>query len=42
MARINNKWIRGAVPALLIHLSIGSVYAWSLFVESIANYINAT
>lgn len=42
MARINNKWIRGAIPALLIHLSIGSVYAWSLFVESIANYINAT
>lgn len=39
MARINNKWIRGALPALLIHLSIGSVYAWSLFVEPIANYI---
>lgn len=42
MARINNKWIRGALPALFIHLSIGSVYAWSLFVEPIANYINAT
>lgn len=42
MARINNKWIRGAIPALFIHLSIGSVYAWSLFVEPIANYINAT
>ena len=42
MAKINNKWIRGAIPALLIHLSIGSVYAWSLFVEPIANYINAT
>ena len=42
MARMNNKWIRGAIPALLIHLSIGSVYAWSLFVEPIANYINAT
>ena len=39
MARINNKWIRGALPALLIHLSIGSVYAWSLFVEPIANHI---
>ena len=39
MARMNNKWIRGALPALLIHLSIGSVYAWSLFVEPIANYI---
>ena len=42
MARMNNKWIRGALPALFIHLSIGSVYAWSLFVEPIANYINAT
>ena len=42
MARINNKWIRGALPALFIHLSIGSVYAWSLFVEPIANHINAT
>ena len=42
MARMNNKWIRGALPALLIHLSIGSVYAWSLFVEPIATYINAT
>lgn len=42
MARINNKWIRGALPALLIHLSIGSVYAWSLFVEPIATYISAT
>ena len=41
MARINNKWIRGALPALLIHLSIGSVYAWSLFIEPIANYIGA-
>ena len=39
MARINNKWTRGALPALLIHLSIGSVYAWSLFVEPIANHI---
>ena len=39
MARINNKWIRGALPALLIHLSIGSVYAWSLFAEPIANHI---
>lgn len=42
MARMNNKWIRGALPALFIHLSIGSVYVWSLFVEPIANYINAT
>lgn len=39
---INNKWIRGALPALLIHISIGSVYAWSLFVARIANYIGKT
>ena len=38
--KLNNKWIRGALPALLIHLSIGSVYAWSLFAEPISNYIN--
>ena len=37
---MNNKWIRGALPALLIHISIGSVYAWSLFVKAISDYIN--
>ncbi len=30
-----NKWIRGAIPALLIHCSIGSVYCWSLFKTNI-------
>lgn len=39
---MNNKWIRGALPALLIHISIGSVYAWSLFVAKIAEYIGKT
>lgn len=38
--KINNKWIRGALPAVLIHISIGSVYAWSLFVKPISQYIN--
>lgn len=28
---LNNKWMRAAVPALLIHCSIGSVYCWSTF-----------
>lgn len=37
---INNKWIRGALPALLTHVSIGSVYAWSLFVARISEYID--
>ena len=36
---IRNKIIRGAIPALLIHISIGSVYAWSLFVKPISEYI---
>lgn len=37
---MDNKWIRGALPALLIHISIGSVYAWSLFVAKISEHIN--
>ena len=34
-----NKWVYGALPALLIHCSIGSVYAWSLFVTPISEHI---
>lgn len=34
-----NKWIRGAIPALLLHCSIGTVYCWSVFSQEIANYI---
>ncbi|MGN0778203.1 MAG: MFS transporter, partial [Aristaeellaceae bacterium] len=34
-----NKWIRGAIPALLLHCSIGTVYCWSVFSNEIANYI---
>ena len=36
---MENKWIRAAVPALLIHCSIGTVYCWSTFKEAIANAI---
>ncbi|WP_281282219.1 hypothetical protein [Peptacetobacter hominis] len=25
---LNNRWMRAAVPALLIHCSIGTVYCW--------------
>lgn len=39
MKSIENKWIRGAIPALLIHCSIGTVYCWSLLKGNIANYI---
>ncbi|MCR4650968.1 MAG: OFA family MFS transporter [Lachnospiraceae bacterium] len=34
-----NKWLRGAIPALLLHMSIGTVYCWSLFSQEIASYI---
>ncbi len=34
-----NKWIRAAIPALLLHCSIGTVYCWSTFSERIGDYI---
>lgn len=34
---LNNKWARGVIPALLVSCSIGSVYAWSLFVQPLAD-----
>lgn len=36
---LENKWMRAAVPALLIHCSIGTVYCWSSFKEAIAESI---
>ena len=42
MQKINNKWMRAAIPALLIHCSIGTVYCWSTFKESIANHIGVS
>ncbi|MBO4290848.1 MAG: OFA family MFS transporter [Lachnospiraceae bacterium] len=35
----SNKWFRAAIPALLLHCSIGTVYCWSIFSENIADYI---
>ena len=35
----NNKWIRAALPALLLHCSIGTVYCWSIFSQEIADHI---
>lgn len=35
----NNKWMRSAIPALLLHCSIGTVYCWSIFSQEIADYI---
>lgn len=37
-----NKWVRGAIPALLLHCSIGTVYCWSTFSSEIATYIQHT
>ena len=34
-----NKWIRAAIPALLLHCSIGTVYCWSICSEEIGNDI---
>ena len=39
MKNIQNKWIRAAIPALLLHCSIGTVYCWSIFSERIAQHI---
>ena len=39
MNNIENKWMRAAIPALLIHCSIGTVYCWSLLKGGIADYI---
>ncbi len=37
--KIQNKWVRAAIPALLLHCSIGTVYCWSIFSQEIADYI---
>lgn len=37
-----NKWLNGAIPALLMHLSIGCVYAWTLFVDPISQFMNVS
>lgn len=33
---MENKWVRAAIPALLIHVSVGTVYCWSTVKEQIA------
>jgi len=39
MKNLSNKWTRAAIPALLIHCSIGTVYCWSTFKDQIATKI---
>lgn len=36
---MNNRWTRAAIPALLIHISVGTVYCWSTFKQAIAEQI---
>ena len=31
MKNLSNRWTRAAIPALLLHASIGTVYCWSIF-----------
>ena len=42
MKKCQNKWIRAAIPALLLHFSIGTVYCWSIFSQEIADHIGHT
>ena len=35
----DNKWISAAIPALLLHCSIGTVYCWGTFSAEIGKYI---
>lgn len=37
-----NKWKNGAIPALLIHCSIGTVYCWSCFSNALENTIGVS
>ena len=37
-----NKWMRAAIPALLIHSCIGSVYCWSLLKADIASLMDCS
>ncbi len=39
MIKVQNKWIRAAIPALLLHVSTGTVYCWSLLSEAIVDYV---
>ncbi len=39
--KANNKWINGAIPALLIHCSIGTEYCWSLVKDQLLISLNS-
>lgn len=42
MSKLENRWVRAAIPALLIHCSIGTVYCWSSFSAALAKQIGST
>ncbi len=42
MNKLSNKWTRAAIPALLLHCSIGTVYCWSYLEDAIKDvFLNA-
>lgn len=42
MKQLSNKWTRAAIPALLLHCSIGTVYCWSYLEGAIKQtFLNA-
>ncbi|MFI3213516.1 MAG: OFA family MFS transporter [Eubacteriales bacterium] len=41
-SKLENRWMRAAIPALLIHCCIGTVYCWSLIKADIAESIGAS
>lgn len=42
MSLINNKFIHGAIPAILLHVCIGTVYCWSLLKDAIASTMHVS
>lgn len=38
----DNRWTRAVAPALLIHISIGTVYCWSVFKQLIADELHVS
>lgn len=42
MSKFSNKWTRAALPALLLHGSIGTVYCWTLVKDQIAEQIGSS
>ncbi|MGO1346304.1 MAG: OFA family MFS transporter [Bifidobacterium psychraerophilum] len=38
----DNRWTRAVAPALLLHISIGTVYCWSVFKQLIADELHVS